>query len=316
MSFSPGPRAEGGTSWQVRFQLDETIDEGVQRILSELTSEMATFLDDPTPIGADEAIHEVRRRGKQVRALLRLIRPAIRDDFKAIDRSYRDAGRLLAPARDARIVVETFDELFPADDRSVSSETHQAIRSSLEAAAVKEAAIVFEVDGGLTFDATQLLRRGRERASGLRIPQQASSIADGTTRTYAQGKGAFDRLTTEPSPTAFHTWRIRVKQRRHQIAYLADFAPSDLSDVHERLYELSDLLGAAHDLVVLGPYLQAAAREVPVKEMRRMLATTDHRRTDLESQASQMGAALFDASPEQIHRSLVTIWETWDRMRR
>jgi CHAD domain-containing protein len=242
-----------------------------------------------TPTGTDEAIHEVRRRGKQVRALLRLVRPAIRNRFKVIDRSYREAGRLLAPARDARIVVETFDELFAVDDPSVDSEAHQAIRSSLEAPAVEEAAIVFEADGGLTSDAKQLLRRGREQASGLRIPEQASSI---------------------------HSWRIRVKQRRHQIAYLADFARSDLSDSHEHLYELSDLLGAAHDLVVLREHLQEAATGVPVAEMRRMLAITDQRRTHLESRAFQMGAALFDASPEQMYGSLVTIWETWDRMRR
>ncbi len=107
-----------------------------------------------------------------------------------------------------------------------------------------------------------------------------------------------------------------VKQRRHQIAYLADFAASDLSDIHENLYELSDLLGAAHDLVVLRAHLQAAATEVPIEEMRRTLAITDQRRTHLESRAFEMGAALFNATPEQMHTSLVTIWETWDRMRR
>lgn len=277
---------------------------------------MLGFLDDPTQVGADKAIHEVRRRGKQVRALLRLIRPAIPSDFKAIDRSYRDAGRLLAPARDARIIVEAFDELFSADDSPADIETHQVVRSSLEASAAKETAIVFEGGGEPASDSTQLLRRGEEHASGLRIPEHASSIADGGTRTYAQGKDAFDRLATDPSPSVFHRWRIRVKQRRHQIAYLADFAPSDLSESHEHLYELSDLLGAAHDLVVLRDHVQAAATEVPSEEMRRVLAVTDERRTRLESQALQMGAALFDASPEEVHGSLVTIWETWDRMRR
>jgi CHAD domain-containing protein len=277
---------------------------------------MLAFLDDPTPTGVDEAIHEVRRRGKQVRALLRLVRPAIRGDFKTIDRTYRGAGRLLAPARDARIVVETFDDLFPADDSSVSSEAHQTLRSSLEARAVKESSIVFEGDSGPASDAMQLLRSGREQASGLRIPEQASSIVDGATRTYAQGRDAFNRIAGDPSPAVFHTWRIRVKQRRHQIAYLADFAPSDLSDSHEHLYELSDLLGAAHDLVVLRDHLQEAATEVPIEEMRRTLAITDQRRTHLESRAFEMGAALFNATPGQMHTSLVTIWETWDRMRR
>jgi hypothetical protein len=47
-----------------------------------------------------------------------------------------------------------------------------------------------------------------------------------------------------------------------------------------------------------------------------MLAVTDGRRTHLESRAFEMGATLFDASPEQMHRSLVTIWETRGRMRR
>lgn len=315
MSFAPGARAEGGTAWHVRFRLDETTDEGVQRILGELTSEMIGFLDNPASIGADTAIHEVRKRGKQVRALLRLVRPAIDGDFKAIDRSYRDTGRLLAPARDARIVVDTFDELFAPEPPATSEVAPQAVRSMIEGRAIVETAAVFQTPNGPAIEAKQLLDAGRRDASTLRVREHAPSIADGGSRTYAQCRAAFQRLATEPTPEAFHRWRIRVKQRRHQIAFLSDCAPPEVSDTHESLHQLSDLLGAAHDLVVLRAHLEAARGVAPADEIRRTLTAADRRRGDLESQALVLGTDLFGAPPEQMHRSLVAIWETWDRMR-
>jgi len=271
---------------------------------------MAAFLDDPESVGSDTAIHEVRRWGKQARALLRLVRPAIPDDFKPIDRLYRNAGRLLAPARDARIVVDSLADL------AIDTGDVAQMRSSLDDRATREARAVFDGGSSPSRRAQALLTEAASSALRLEIPDDASSIADGATRTYASGQKAYRRAASKGSPVAFHTWRKRVKERRHHIAYLWDCAPSDPSS-HERLYELSDRLGAAHDLVVLVGHLTdiVAADADTTMEAHRIARAADGRRMALEEDALRFGSGLFGTETSDVHLSLIANWNGWRKSR-
>ena len=60
----------------------------------------------------DLAVHEARKAMKRARALLRLARGAIgKKGFAAEDAVIRDAGRLLAPLRDARVTLDTIEAI-------------------------------------------------------------------------------------------------------------------------------------------------------------------------------------------------------------
>jgi hypothetical protein len=295
---TPTERREGGTAWLLRFRPEETVEAGAKRILATLTEDMLRFLDEPAGLGPDTTIHEVRRRGKQARAMLRLVRPVIEDDFKKIDRLYRDAGRLLAAARDARIVVDTLDDL-PSNDGSDSE-----IRTLLEDLATVEATRVFNGADNPAMKAQAMLDRARSTIVSLEIPDEAASIADGATQTYAAGQKSYRRASRKETPEAFHTWRKRVKQRRHHISYLWDCAPIDPA-THERLYELSDLLGTAHDLVVFHQHVAVATDSMEVIE-----AAARRRRT-LEMRALKLGSAVFAPDPTDVHDSLVSTWNRW-----
>lgn len=306
-SLSPAPseRREAGTAWQLRFRLDESVEDGTRRILAELSDGMLMYLREPESVGRDTAIHEVRRRGKQARALLRLVRPAILDEFKTIDRLYRDAGRLLAPARDARIVVDTLDDLAATDPLMAGGEAPTTIRESLERQAATEARQVFEGGDAPSRRAAALVDRARAVTSLLGIPDGSTSIAEGATSTYADGRKAYRRAAKNGTPEAFHTWRKRVKERRHQLAYLWDCVPTE-ADAHRRLYELSDLLGLAHDLVVLRHHTEA-----PTGEALRVLGVADSRRATLEGQALRLGDELFSPGPGEVRRSLTASSRAW-----
>jgi len=304
VSITPSQRRESGTAWQLRFRSDETVEEGTKRILAALTGEMAAFLDDSESVGSDTAIHEVRRRGKQARALLRLVRPAIPDDFRPIDKLYRNAGRLLAPARDARIVVDALDDL------AVDTGDVAQIRSSLDARATREARAVFDGGTSPSRRARALLTEAASSALRLEIPDDASSIADGATRTFASGQKAYRKAASKGSPVAFHTWRKRVKERRHHIAYLWDCTPIDPGS-HEHLYELSDLLGDAHDLVVFRGHLAKATGGEIHTEASEAAELADRKRTTLEDHALRLGSLLYGEDSEQVHRMLISNWTMW-----
>ena len=303
--LAPGERREAGTAWQLRFRSDETVEDGTKRILAKLSHEMVRFIGDPESVGRDSTIHEVRRRGKQARALLRLVGPSISDGFKTIDKLYRDAGRLLAPARDARIVVNTLDDLAATDPLVASGEGHAAVRESLEHQAAIEAGHVFGGGAAPAAIAVGLLEDAIASTSALRIPNAPASLADGATRTYAGGRKAYRRASKKGTPVAFHSWRKRVKERRHQLAYLWDCAPME-DDAHGRLYELSDLLGQAHDLIVFRDHVEASTGEAL-----RVLQVADARRASLEAQALPLGAELFAPDPSEVHRSLTASCSVW-----
>lgn len=304
VSPTPGVRRELGTAWRLRYQRNETIEEGTKRILAALTDEMLIFLDHPEEVGVDTAIHEVRRRGKQARALLRLVRPAIRDGFKDIDRLYRNAGRLLAPARDARIVVDALDDL------GMSNAGAADIRSSLEDRATIEAQAVFDGEDGPAGNVRKMLGEAVGSAGGLEIPDEARSVGDGATRIYTEGQNAYGRASTRPSADMFHTWRKRVKQRRHHLSYLWDSTPID-SDAHERLYELSDVLGEAHDFVVFREHLTDMANDDVPDEASQLIIAADRTRAALETHALQLGEVVYEEVSTAIARSHFANWQTW-----
>jgi CHAD domain-containing protein len=305
VSPTPGDRREYGTAWRLRYQRNETVEEGTKRILAALTDEMIIFLDHPEEVGVDTTIHEVRRRGKQARALLRLVRPAIRGGFKDIDRLYRDAGRLLAPARDARIVVDALDDLGMNDAAAAD------IRSSLEDRAAIEAQAVFDGEDGQARNVRELVGEAVESARGLEIPDEACSVGDGAARIYTEGQNAYSRASQRPSANAFHTWRKRVKQRRHHLSYLWDCTPIDSDAPHERLCELSDLLGAAHDFVVFREHLADMANDDVPDEASQLIIAADRTRVTLETRALQLGDVVYEEVSTAIAGTHVANWQTW-----
>ena len=61
--------------------------------------------------GTEEAVHDVRKRCKEVRALARLARVPLVDQFDRFNATVRDAADVLAPIRDAQAVLATLDDL-------------------------------------------------------------------------------------------------------------------------------------------------------------------------------------------------------------
>src|SRR5439155_20965549 len=82
----------------------------------------------------DETIHDVRKRFKKVRAVLRLVRAEMGERTYCRENAcFRDAGRPLTEIRDAKALLETLDDLPLECAREISSTTLAAVRQGLEA---------------------------------------------------------------------------------------------------------------------------------------------------------------------------------------
>src|SRR5262245_41224637 len=92
-----------------RLKRRERIDRGIRRVAE---AELDRVRRDLRRVRGQESVHDVRKRLKKLRALLRLVRTDL--DPSIFDRentAFRDVGRQLAVIRDADVLVTTVGTL-------------------------------------------------------------------------------------------------------------------------------------------------------------------------------------------------------------
>ena len=195
--------------------------------------ELAVVLGDAGDL--DRLVHTARKGTKRLRAFLRLARRSIGTDvYRAENAALRDTARLIAPARDALVLIETAREMGASGSVLATLE-----RLHHEEMVRLESGVRAEATGRLESIAT------RWRVIDWRGPEVAS-IRAGLKRTYRRGLADFTTVQSQPSASAFHSWRRRVKYVRYQLE--AVDAPRKLA---KRWLALGDDLGWEHDHTVL-----------------------------------------------------------------
>ena len=76
----------------------------------------------------EEGFHRCRRRIKRLRALIRLVRAADPEYWKAEDARWRDLSRSIAGAREAAALVETLDRVVAAFPRETAGDGFAVLR--------------------------------------------------------------------------------------------------------------------------------------------------------------------------------------------
>lgn len=247
--------------------------------------ELAVLFDNPPDV--DIAVHSTRKGTKRLRSFLRLARRSIGTDvYRFENAALRDAARLVAPARDALILVETAREV----GASV------AVLEALEHLHLEEIA---RLETGVRAETTGRLRSlaSRWRAIEWRGPEVAS-IRAGLARTYGRGLKDLVAAQSQLSASSFHSWRRRVKYVRYQLEALG--APTRLT---KPWLALGDDLGWEHDHTVLigvcGEYGADA-------DFRAVAEHSRARREELRSLALDAGDRLFVLGPESFVESVAS----------
>src|SRR3954468_12499228 len=169
------------------------------------------------PLG--EHVHDIRTAMKKVRALNRLVRPAVGQPARRADDRLREIAHSVSPLRDAEVVLATFDRAVgPSRAALAGVRAQMAAHLRAEAHAIKD-------DGH-----SQRLRD--DRASERRkvedwMPKadRWSAIDEGLTRGYRRARDSMATAYRSGTGVAFHAWRRAVKTHRHQLAALKDIAP-------------------------------------------------------------------------------------------
>jgi CHAD domain-containing protein len=293
-----------------RFSDHEPVGEAVPRVMSELIDESLEMLDEPESGNAATAVHETRKNCKKGRALARLVRPALGDQYRMTNRPLRDAARTLAPIRDPQAQLETFDEL-AASAGLMPDEDLPGLRDLLVTEAEQATAAIVESDDGRLEKTQALLTETRERAASWELGDACEPVERGLKKTYRRGRRGMSKSESEPEPHTFHEWRKRVKYLWYQVRLLRDAAPSVLRPLAGSLHDLSDMLGEAHDLVTLSAHLDDRENELDGVELETVKGLAEEKRHDLEQRALALGRGLYVEKPGAFATRIGGYWQAW-----
>lgn len=210
-------------------------------------------------------VHDLRKRMKKLRGLLRLVRPGLGGTYRKENRELRDIARLFSGIRDSQVTADTLDRLAAQDGGG-------RLSPILDWAAERREAVLAEKDlPGRMAEAAGRLAAARQRVPGWPVKGNARDVLRGGLKIeYGRARKDWRDAGKTPEDTALlHDWRKRLKYHWYHCRLLRDARPAAMRPRIKALDDLSEALGDDHDLVVLsellasdaGAGLPAAARQ-------------------------------------------------------
>lgn len=289
-----------------RWEPDGSPVHEVRRISRDQVELALGELDDPD---RHNAVHQVRKRGKEVRALLRLVRASAPELYERENAAFRDATRRVAADRDAAVGLATYDALRERfTDARVFADGTDPVRGPLVER--REAVLGEDLERRLEAVRTDLAA-ALERIETWEIEGDGFAVvAGGLAKTYERARNRMDEAYTQRSSELFHDWRKRVKYHRYQVGLLLDIWPEMMTTRRDQLHELSDLLGDDHDLAVLHDDLVAEPERYGGDEaVATVCALLDRRRAELQAHARPLGQRCFAEPTERFVERMEAYWQ-------
>ena len=115
-----------------QFARSESFIQGITRIVNEQI-DLASEELDLRPIDPFTAPHQVRKRCKKIRALIRLAKAGMKNGktYQQENTRLRDAARMISDIRDAQVMINTYDHLMALQSPEMDRREFGPIRRRL-----------------------------------------------------------------------------------------------------------------------------------------------------------------------------------------
>lgn len=277
---------------RLRLQRRGAVANEVRRVAARQLDRALSDLQGEDP---DVAVHDARRRIKELRALVKLIRPAAPHVLDRENPVLRDAGRRLSEVRDVAAKIEALDGLIAAFPNQLA-EAGGPVRAGLERRRrdIDPAAL----DQAIA-DTHHDLEAIRARTGTWELPDDGfDTIAPGLRRSYRRARRRMRAVYADDTTTAFHEWRKRVKDHRYQVAYLRPSSPKLMRERERALHALTDLIGDDHDLALVRDVIEKEPHAYGGGDVvATVVDRVDQQRAWLQRDARALGGRCFDEAP-------------------
>jgi CHAD domain-containing protein len=288
-----------------RVDEGEALPKGVRRIASE-EFDLAIEALGVAPQKRADGVHAARKHFKKLRALLALVEGELgRSEVDYQDTSVRDAGRAVASARDAEVVVQALDLLKKRFGSELTGTAFDGVRRRLVRER-REARKKLAASDSIVADVISRLAEARSRVDEWDLDRDSfGAIRAGLRLAYARGRSTRRKLCDDPTTEQFHSWRKYVKTLWYYLRLLESVWPPMMRRHADQLEKLADALGGDHDLAVL----RAVALERAIDGTGALIALLDQRRAELQVEALQCGALLYAERPRAFTSRIERYWK-------
>lgn len=226
------------------FRADKPLPHEIRRIafvqLDAIEKQLGLIKHD-----RQNAIHDMRKHIKRIRALLRLLDLTFgKRRLKTENRRYRDIARLFALQRDADALLETFDRLSARLSGAFPELDLPSCRMALLSRQNNVALLDLKHQTKIAHKSLILARDAMDNAPLKVTPRQLCSHYQQTSR---QAKRVFAVVMNQSSTEHFHEWRKVVKDLLYQSELMKECGSHLLKKDRNRLEQLTEILGDHND---------------------------------------------------------------------
>lgn len=298
-----------------QFKQQESLASGVRRIADEQLSQAIQILQDPEQ-NRHYAIHEVRKRFKKMRGLIRLVRSGLGDEYSTINVWYRDAGRRLSRIRDAESLLESLHALQERFPDPAYSELFAEFEMRLQERKQKVVDEWVDLDQELEELSAQLTE-AKNLVENWKIKGASTKVLKaGLKQNYQRGTEALAQLHQSPHDELFHECRKRSKYHLYHIRLLNAVWPTILSARQAELDELNDYLGDDHDLAVMTQVITGEPEVFGTStDVDQLLTLIRQQRHDLQTAGLKLADRIFAEKPKAFANRIKNYWKLWKAYR-
>jgi CHAD domain-containing protein len=292
------------------FTLEPTapVPDSVRATATNELEQILKALAGEAGLDSDEAAHDVRKRTKKLRALLRLVRRGLGDDvYRRENRALRDAARKLSAVRDAWVLVEVLDDLMIPSTEDLTAHAVAPLRAAL-VQEHRDLQTQQSEDDTLTAAAAGY-ERVLARVGAWKLRDGGwGSLEDGLEAAVREGRRRMAGARSRGSVEGFHEWRKQVKYLRHQLELVRPVWPDLLEAMAGTAADIGDLLGTDHDLAVLHDRVAGAPGLSP-ETRQALVERIGERRRACQREAIALGRKLYSEKPAALARRLGRLWK-------
>jgi CHAD domain-containing protein len=291
------------------FKKKESVRKAVKRLGRRRIEKALRDLDHCDRL---EAVHEVRKKIKELRALLRLLRPAMtRSDYRSCSKPLRKAAGYLSAARDAQVKVNALERL--TRQQGLAPRCFRQFKGMLRGECRQQ-------QGELSQSRTRrsvgrLLNKLRDEFPAIRLKHSGwRALSSGIRHSYREGRCRYQLARKNRGPEQLHEWRKRVKDLYYQIGLLCPVRSQQIEGAVAELDRLGERLGDYHDLVLIS---EACATKhlwkQALEEAKALKPLVAEQQKELRTRALALGASFYEEKPSAFCKRLGQYWKRWRR---
>ncbi len=288
-----------------RFEPGEELKDAFRRVAEEEMARVRAGLGGNKDRA--RAIHEARQGFKRLRALARLAAPADEACFKAENRRWRDAGRLLSGSRDEVVLLESFEKAVTGLDAGLSASAVRSLRKRIVGGKAVPG------NGGIDANVKEVLGdldAALAEVAALGWPDGSRTLLEGLQRSQTRLRKSWREAKKSGTSEVLHEWRKRVKDQSSQLRLFRNVAPPHLQDLRADAKQTAEYLGEEHDLWLLSERLATTTIPAGLGAAReRLLAAIEKRRAELRRLAFERGKRFSSKSARVFASDVCAAWE-------